>query len=93
MSCDVGCRRGSDLVAVAVVYAALIRPLAWEPPYATGVALKRQKRHLKKRKKERKGLGEEYSLGLVLLAFNGSYASLSNVTFFYLRCFGIFFIW
>ena len=29
-------------VAVA---AALIRPLAWEPPYAMGVALKRQDNH------------------------------------------------
>ena len=26
-----------------LVAAALIRPLAWEPPYAVGVALKRQK--------------------------------------------------
>ena len=36
-------------VAVA---AAPIRPLAWEPPYATNAALKRQKE--RKRKKERK---------------------------------------
>ena len=27
---------------------ALIRPLAWEPPYTTGVALKRQKTEKKK---------------------------------------------
>ena len=32
---------------------ALIRPLAWEPPYATDVALKRQK--TKKKKKENNG--------------------------------------
>ena len=32
--------------------AAPIRPLAWEPPYAMGAALKRQKRP-KKRKKEK----------------------------------------
>ena len=32
---------------------ALIRPLAWEPPYVVGVALKRQKTE-KKEKKERK---------------------------------------
>jgi len=31
---------------------ALIRPLDWEPPYATGMALKRPKK--KKEKKERK---------------------------------------
>jgi len=36
--------------------AALIRPIAWEPPYAAGVALKRQKniKKKRKRKKERK---------------------------------------
>ena len=39
---------GSD-VAVAVacavaVAAALIRPLAWEPPYAMGVALEKRKK-------------------------------------------------
>ena len=30
------------------VATALIRPVAWEPPYATGVALKRQKEKKKK---------------------------------------------
>ena len=43
-------------IAVAVIYrlaaAALIPPLAWELPCATGVAIKRKKK--KKRKKERK---------------------------------------
>ena len=44
MSCGVGCRHGSDLVLLwlwrrpaAVV---LTQPLAWEPPYAAGAALK-----------------------------------------------------
>ena len=41
MSCCIGCRRGSDLALLAA--AALIRPLAWEPPYATGAALQGQK--------------------------------------------------
>ena len=58
MSCGVGHIHGSDpsllwlwdrLAAVAP-----IRPLAWEPPYASGVALKRQKTKKKKKKKERK---------------------------------------
>ena len=31
---------------------ALIRPLAWEPPYATGAAPKRQKDKKKKKKKK-----------------------------------------
>ena len=34
------------------VAAALIRPLAWEPPYATGVAVKRQTDRQKGRKEE-----------------------------------------
>ena len=45
MSYGVGRRCGSDLVLLwhRLVAIALIRSLAWEPPYATGVALKRQK--------------------------------------------------
>ena len=47
MSYGVGCRCGSDPAFLWLWYslatAALIRPLAWEPPYAAGVALKRQK--------------------------------------------------
>ena len=44
MSCGVGCRCGLDPVLLwcRPAATALIRPLAWEPPYATGVALKRQ---------------------------------------------------
>ena len=56
MSCGAGRSQGSDLALLwlwdrqaAVV---LIRPLAWEPPYALGAALKRQK--TKKKKKKRK---------------------------------------
>ena len=45
MSCGVGRRCGSDLcVAMAVAVAVVqIQPLAWELPYATSSALKRQK--------------------------------------------------
>ena len=54
MSCGVGCRRGSDPTLLWLwhrpVSTAPIRPLAWEPPYAAGVTLKRQKR--KERKPE-----------------------------------------
>jgi len=50
VSCDVGPRCGSDLVLLCLwcrpAALARIRPLAREPPYATGVALKkRQKRN------------------------------------------------
>ena len=56
MSCDVGHRRGSDLVLLwlwcRLAAAALIQPLAWEPPYAVGAALKRQKTKKKKMNKQ-----------------------------------------
>ena len=50
MSCVVGCRHGLDPALLWLwrrpAAAALIQPLAWEPPYATGEALKRQtKKH------------------------------------------------
>ena len=40
MSCAAGCRRGSDLALLwhQLVAVAPIGPLAWEPPYAMGVA-------------------------------------------------------
>ena len=47
MSCGVGGRCGLDLVRLWLwcrpSAAARIRPLTWEPPYAVGAALKRQK--------------------------------------------------
>ena len=47
MSYGVGGRRGSDAVLLWLWHrpaaVALIRPPAWEPPYAVGVALNRQK--------------------------------------------------
>ena len=47
MSCGEGGRRGSGLVLLCLwhglVATALIRPLAWELPYALSVALKKQK--------------------------------------------------
>ena len=58
MSCGVGSRRGSDPELLWLwhkpVATAPIRPLAWEPPYATGAALKKQDKRQKKKKKERK---------------------------------------
>ena len=53
MSCGVGCRRGSDLVLLwlwhRLAAIAPIRPLAWEPPYASGAALKRTTKKKKKK--------------------------------------------
>ena len=48
MSCGVGLRHGLDLALLWLWHrpaaTALIGPLAWEPPYATGAALKRFKK-------------------------------------------------
>ena len=54
VSCDVGCRQSSDLALLwpwcRPEAMALIRPQAWEPPYATGAALQRQKDQTNKQK-------------------------------------------
>ena len=46
-SCDIGNRCSSDLALLwlwcRLTAEALIQPLAWKPPYATDVALKRKK--------------------------------------------------
>ena len=51
MSCGVGHSRGLDLVSLwhRLAATAPIRPLAWEPPYAAGVALEKGKKTKKKR--------------------------------------------
>ena len=55
MSCGIGRRCASDPALLWLWYrpvaAAPIGPLAWEPPYARGVALKRQQDKKKKKKK------------------------------------------
>ena len=52
MSFGVGHRRNLDLTLMwlwcRLAGAALIRPLAWEPPYATGKALKIKQKNQKK---------------------------------------------
>ena len=56
VSCGVGCRRGSDPALLWLwrrrEATAPIRPLAWEPPYAAGAALKRQKTNKEEKKKK-----------------------------------------
>ena len=58
-SCGRGRRRGLHLVWLWLWYRLaatdLIRPLAWEPPYAAGVALKKRPKK-KKKKKKKKGI-------------------------------------
>ena len=52
MSCGVGCRRGLDPALLWLwprpVATAPIRPLAWEPPCATGAAQEMAKKDQKK---------------------------------------------
>ena len=56
MSCGVGRRHGLDPALLwlwrRLAATAPTGPLAWKPPYATGVALEKSKRQKKKRKKE-----------------------------------------
>ena len=56
MSCGVGCRRGSDPTWLWLwcrpAAIAPIGPLAWEPPYATGVAQEMAKRQQQQKKDE-----------------------------------------
>ena len=53
MSCGVDCRLGLDLALLwlwcRLAATAPIRPLAWEPQYATGAALKSKKEKRKKK--------------------------------------------
>ena len=61
MSC--GCRRGSDLSLLWLwcrpAAAVQIQSLAWEFPYATGAALKRNKEKERKKEREREKKEEE----------------------------------
>ena len=54
VSCGVGCRRGLDPLLLWLwrrpAATALIRPLAWEPPYAIGSALEKAKKDKKIKK-------------------------------------------
>ena len=67
MSRGVGRRRGSDpaLLWLWLAATAPIRLLAWELPYAAGVALRRQK----KKKKEKKKI-ELYDPAILLLGIH-----------------------
>ena len=70
MSCGVGRRCGLDPVLLwlwrRLAAKDLIRPLAWEPPYAAGVAQEMAKKKKKKKKKERKEK-TKYSILILLM--------------------------
>ena len=79
MSCGVGHRHGLDLALLwlwcRVVAVALIRALAWEPPYATGAALKKQKQNKTKQNKKprtvKKIMGEGEGATQIVLGLRG----------------------
>ena len=56
MTCGVGLTRGSDVALLWLwcrpVVTALIQPLAWQPPYVMGVALKIQNKQTNKKNKK-----------------------------------------
>ena len=56
MSCGVGLRCGLDPMLLwlwrRLAATGPIKPLAWEPPYATGVTLEKAKRQQQKKKAE-----------------------------------------
>ena len=60
MSCGVGCTHGSDPALLYLwrrpVATALIQPLAWEPPYAAGVAQEIATTTTTKRQKKKKNV-------------------------------------
>ena len=60
MSCGGGHRRGSHLALLwhRPEATALIQPLAWEPPYASGLALNAHTHQKKKKKKKKKKVWE-----------------------------------
>ena len=66
MNCDVVCSYGLDPVLLWLWYRPAatvpIQPLAWEPPYAMGAALKRQKTNKKKERKEGRKRGKEFQV-------------------------------
>ena len=75
MSCGVGCRRGSDPALLwlwrRLVATAPSGPLAWEPPHAVRVALKRQKT---KKKKCKESWVEEKKIAFIALSGKGATA-------------------
>ena len=83
MSCGVGRRRGSDPTLLWLwrrpATTGPIRPLAWEPPYATNVALKKQKTKNKiKNKIQKINSQREETLKHVLIKFDGLPLFLKN---------------
>ena len=77
MGCGVGHRHSLDLAWLwhRRVALAPIRPLAWEPPYAPGAALKK-----KKKKKIRDDEGETWQVGDTFIFLSRLLLKIQGVT-------------
>ena len=78
--CGVGCRHGSDIMFLQLwrrpAATAPIQPLAWESPYAKGVALK------SKKKKKKKGIcNETKSYSKIIFSWLTQHTSLCSFCF------------
>ena len=66
MSCGVGCTRSSDLALLWLwrrpVATAPMRPLAWEPAYAMGAALEKDKKDKTNKQFSKSKTSQEYKL-------------------------------
>ena len=89
MSCGVGCRGGSDLALLwlwhRLAVVAPIQPLAWEPPYDMGAALKRKKNEEEEEERKteeiKKELGVFVKNTLCLLTLNICYPTNLAILF------------
>ena len=83
MSSGVGRRCGLDPALLWLWYrlagAALIRPLAWKPPYAAGVPLKRQKKKKKERKDNSYALEIQREKFILSLEIGESFLALNSI--------------
>ena len=82
MSCGVGRRHGTDPTLLWLwcrpAAVALMGPLAWEPPYATGAALKRTESPPKKKKKKKKKEEKSFVSFPNILGFFFKYLSVTD---------------
>ena len=73
MGCGTGCKHSLDPTLLwlwcRLATAALIRPLAWEPPYATSAALK-------SKKQQQKTPSENYTYSVAALTLSGHWVDI-----------------
>ena len=73
MSCGIGYRCGLNPVLLWLWYRlmaiVLVRPLAWELPYAMGAALEKAKRQKKKKRERERDFVKNFLLDIYLLEF------------------------